>query len=81
MKKGKVFGKGQLTVALMVIALGGAIWLNTKYLPSSTKYLGETSYVDNMSSGQAVQTSAQAETDYFAECKKDVKRQDKRQWS
>ena len=70
-KKGKVFGKGQLTVALMVIALGGAIWLNTKYLPSSTKYLGETSYVDNMSSGEVAQTSAKAETDYFAECKKD----------
>ena len=71
MKKGKVFGKGQLTVALMVIALGGAIWLNTKYLPSSTKYLGETSYVDNMSSGEVAQTSAKAETDYFAEWKKD----------
>ena len=71
MKKGKVFGKGQLTVALMVIALGGAIWLNTKYLPSSTKYLGETSYVNNLSSGEAVETSAKADADYFTESKKE----------
>ncbi len=71
MKKGKVFGKGQLTVALMIIALGGAIWLNTKYLPSSTKYLGETSYVNNLSSGEAVETSAKAEADYFTEGKKE----------
>lgn len=71
MKKGKVFGKSQLTVALMVIALGGAIWLNTKYLPSSTKYLGETSYVGNTSSEKAVETSAKAETDYFTESKEE----------
>lgn len=71
MKKGKVFGKSQLTVALMVIALGGAIWLNTKYLPSSTKYLGETSYVGNTSSGKVVETSAKADKDYFAESKEE----------
>lgn len=71
MKKGKVFGKSQLTVALMVIALGGAIWLNTKYLPSSTKYLGETSYVGNTSSEKAVETSAKADKDYFGESKEE----------
>ena len=28
MKKGKIFGKKQLLLAVMVLALGGAIWLN-----------------------------------------------------
>ena len=45
MKKGKVFGKSQIVVAVMLLALGGAIWLNMKYTPSSGKYLGEASYV------------------------------------
>lgn len=71
MKKGKVLGKSQLTVGLMVVALGAAIWLNTKYLPSDTKYLGEASYVSTSSAGDAVQTSAKAETDYFTTAKKD----------
>ncbi len=71
MKKGKVLGKSQLTVALMVVALGAAIWLNTKYLPSDTKYLGEASYVSTSSADDAVETSAKAETDYFTTAKKD----------
>ncbi len=74
MKKGKVLGKSQITVALMVLALGGAIWLNTKYLPSDTKYLGEASYV-SYSSGQAVETGAKAENsaDYFQASRKERK--------
>jgi len=74
MKKGKVFGKGQIAVGLMVIALGAAVWLNTKYLPSSTKYLGEASYVSGtVSEKDAVETSAKAETkeDYFETAKKE----------
>lgn len=73
MKKGKVLGKSQLTVALMIVALGAAIWLNTKYLPSNTKYLGEASYVNKTSSGKAVETSAKADnkTDYFTASKKE----------
>lgn len=67
MKKGKVLGKGQLTVGVMVIALVAAIWLNTKYMPSSTKYLGEASFVSN-SSDNAVETSAKVE-DYFTSAK------------
>ena len=55
----------------MLIALGGAIWLNTKYLPSDTKYLGETSYVSNSSGESAVETSAKTEVDYFSESKKE----------
>lgn len=75
MKKGKVFGKSQIAVTAMVLALAAAIWLNMKYTPSSGKYLGEASYVNNTSSESgAVQTSAKAETkngDYFATVKKE----------
>lgn len=71
MKKGKVFSKGQLAVAVMVVALGAAIWLNSKYLPSSTKYLGEASYVSTSSEQEAVETAAKAEEDYFTTAKKD----------
>lgn len=74
MKKGKVLGKGQLAVGVMVLALGAAIWLNTKYLPSDTKYLGEASYVDNTSEDIAVETSAKTEKieeDYFTTAKRE----------
>lgn len=70
MKKGKVFGKGQLAVGVMVVALIAAVWLNTKYMPSSTKYLGEASYV-SANSGEAVETSAKTTEDYFASAKTD----------
>lgn len=69
MKKGKVLTKGQITVAVMLIALGGAIWLNAKFLPSGTKYLGETSYVSATETEEVVQTAAKTEAkeDYFKE--------------
>ena len=51
MKKGKVFGKSQIAVTAMVLALAAAIWLNMKYTPSSGKYLGEASYVNNTRRG------------------------------
>lgn len=65
MKKGKVLGKGHIAVALMVVALGAAVWLNMKF--SSQKYFGEAKYVDN-SSAESVATAAKAdagEADYF----------------
>ena len=74
MKKGKVFGKSQIVVAVMLLALGGAIWLNMKYTPSSGKYLGEASYVSGKNSVSAVETSAKAEKttgDYFTDVKKE----------
>lgn len=74
MKKGKVLGKGQIAVCIMVLALGAAVWLNTKYLPSSTKYLGESSYVNGTSSTNAVETAAKPEKndkDYFTTAKKE----------
>lgn len=75
MKKGKVLGKGQITVAVMLLALGAAIWLNAKYIPSDTKYLGEASYVSGSAAEEeAVATSAKAENsseDYFTTAKKE----------
>ena len=70
MKKGKVFGKGQIVVGVMVLALAAAIWLNTKYLPTSSKYLGDSTYVNSNTSDKAVETSTKAE-DYFETAKKD----------
>ncbi|MCQ2454677.1 MAG: SpoIIIAH-like family protein [Clostridia bacterium] len=69
MKKGKVFGKNQVIAFLMVICLGGAVWLNMRF-SSKEKYLGEASFVSNTGS-KAVATSAKvsAETDYFTEAK------------
>ena len=67
MKKGKVFGKAQIALVLMVLALGTAVWLNMHY--SSKKYLGEASYVSKNVSNSAVQTAAKAEKDAFAEAR------------
>ncbi len=73
MKKGKVFHKKQIVIAAMVLALGGAIWLNMKYsagsggfntVSSSNKNLGDTKYVMEE---EAVETAANA--DYLAEYK------------
>ncbi len=72
MKKGKVFGKGQAVLALMVLALGAAVWLNMKF-SSSNKYLGEATYVSNQDkTSSAAYTSAKtdAKTDYFADAQK-----------
>lgn len=74
MKKGKVFGKHHVVLALMLVALGGAVWLNMKF-SSSEKYLGEATYVSSKSetTGEAVQTSAKVSEseDYFATARKD----------
>lgn len=67
MKKGKVFGKGQAVFALMILALGAAVWLNMKFT-SQNKYLGEAKYVGSETSSKAVETAAktdESENDYF----------------
>ena len=72
MKKGKVFGKHHVILALMVVALGAAVWLNMKF-SSNEKYLGDATLVNesNFSDGEVVQTSAKAEDlDYFEDAKK-----------
>lgn len=75
MKKGKVFSKGQVTVAVMLLSLAVAIWLNAKYVPSSTKYLGEASLVNGTAEGteSSVQTSVklEASSDYFKAAKEE----------
>lgn len=63
MKKGKVIGKKQLILAVMVIALGGAVWFNLHYSGNTTKYLGEAQFVDN-AEGTATETSANV-SNYF----------------
>lgn len=73
MKKGKVFGKHHVVLALMVLALCAAVWLNMKF-SSTEKYLGEATLVSNseIASGEAVQTAAKADSeDYFEKAKKD----------
>lgn len=74
MKKGKIFGKRHILLAVMVAALALAVWLNMKYAstgPGSpvstastdTKYLGEATYVSNDEKDGAVQTAAGASED------------------
>lgn len=73
MKKGKVFGKHQVVLALMLLALGGAVWLNMKF-SSNEKYMGEATFVNDseVSGGEAVQTAAKVEAeDYFEKAKSD----------
>ena len=70
MKKGKVLSKGHIVVAVMIIALGAAVWLNMRY-SSTQKYLGEATYV-NTDTSSSLQTSANVkESDYFTQAKKD----------
>ncbi len=69
MKKGKVLTLSQVVVAAMVLVLGAAIWLNTKYSGDITskkiKYMGESTLVNEDVSPDAVQTGAKIEEDYF----------------
>ena len=64
MKKGKVFGKAQIALVLMVLGLGAAVWLNMRF--SSNKYLGEATLVNAESGSEAVPTSAKVATDSFS---------------
>lgn len=77
MKKGKIFGKKQLLLAVMVLALGGAIWLNMEYSATSggftgtvsteNKNLGDTKFV---ATDEAVETAATVDN-YFETAKKE----------
>ncbi len=76
MKKGKVFGKTQIALAVMVVALGAAIWLNMEYSAVSTstdtntssKYLGQAEYVN----AEAIEQENSVEN-YFSKLKKERK--------
>ncbi len=75
MKKGKVFGKKQLTLAVMAIALCGAVWLNMEYSAGSgikdeteptASYLGQAQYVNG-----SVENAEKDNTDYFEKIRKE----------
>lgn len=72
MKKGKVFGKSQVVLAVMIVALGAAVWLNLQYSPNTdeNKYLGQAEFVDSTENGESLETSANGE-DYFTKAKKE----------
>lgn len=73
MKKGKVLGKSQIIVGVMVMALGAAVWLNMKF-SSSEKYLGQAQFVSNTKSEpQVTETAAgvqKNDENYFEEAKR-----------
>lgn len=75
MKKGTIVGKRQIVLAVLILALGAAVWLNMKYSAAnggfniagtnnSSKVLGSTQYVnEGVEDASAVETSAKS--DYF----------------
>ncbi len=84
MKKGKIFGKKQIALAAMVVALAGAVWLNMKYSTEAggfavpeddsaptASYLGEATYVNGEADKDAQETAAKADADYFTTARKD----------
>ncbi len=67
MKKGKVITISRILVCSMVLLLGAAIWLNTKYSGNKTKYMGETTFVSTEDS-EAVPTVSEV-GDYFSQAR------------
>ncbi len=74
MKKGKTFSKGHIALAVMVVALAAAVWLNMKYSGAITeaeadtpsKYLGQAEYVNNSVTGESKEDNS-----YFASLRDD----------
>ena len=81
MKKGTIVGKRQIVLAVLILALAAAVWLNMKYsaanggfniagTDNSSKVLGQTQYVnEEAENGSAVETSAKS--DYFQTARAD----------
>lgn len=75
MKKTKRFGKAQVALAVMVVALAAAVGLNMKYSAeqdgtsanTSSKYLGQAEYVNASVSGESADKSSSGESKYFKE--------------
>ena len=62
MKKGNVFGKSQLILAALIVALGAAVWINMKFAATDTKKgdLGKGDYLAGSSQlGTAIEAGAQ----------------------
>lgn len=78
MKKGKRFGKVQVALAVLVIALGAAVWLNMRYTAAegdkqtdtSSKYLGQAEYVN----AEVSEKEEAKEEDYFTKLKNERKK-------
>lgn len=80
MKKSTIIGKRQILFGLMVFALAGAVFINMKYSAensafsvnsnSSSKTLGETTYVNVSESSDEVITTS-TNVDYFETAKSD----------
>lgn len=73
MKKGSIIGKRQIVLAVLVAALGVAVWLNMKFASTdggfditgalnSSKYLGDAQYVANPSVDQSGGASSVVES-------------------
>ncbi len=83
MKKGKVFGKKQLLLAGMVVALAGAVWLNMEYSGGNAigeadsssptaSYLGQAQYVNSTIDSETAPTGAKVEdSSYFEKTRKE----------
>lgn len=79
MKKTKRFGKAQVALAVMVVALAAAVGLNMKYsaeqegnpADASSKYLGQAEYVNASVAGESGDSSSENESTYFTELRKD----------
>ncbi len=75
MKGTKKIKKGRITLAVMIVALAGAIWLNMNYTSTSSgkkkdetsKYLGQAEFVNASTAEES------KETDYFKELRKERK--------
>lgn len=74
MKKGIIIGKRQFAVAALILALGGAVWLNMKYAnvsadpnsgDTSSKILGQAQYVNTPNVEQG--NSSETKEDYFSQ--------------
>ena len=81
MKKGAIIGKRQILLAVLVVALSAAVYLNWQFsknggeyditgaLSSTTSYLGDVQYVGNP--GDTTVSEAQSADNYFAQARED----------
>ena len=77
MKKSIIFGKRQIVLAMLILALGAAVFLNWKFSGidgnldltgalNSAKYIGDAKYVNNQ-----ITTTAKDSTDFFVKTRTD----------
>lgn len=81
MKKGAIIGKRQVLLAVLMVALSAAVYLNWQFsqskgeyditgvLTSTTSYLGDVQYVGN--TGDTTVSEAQSASSYFQQARQD----------